>query len=79
MRAAVIGLRARKAVRVVVAVPIATWEAIEALRFMVDEIVCLTIPEPFYGVGYSYQDFSQTTDDEVRMLFEQANHELQPR
>jgi putative phosphoribosyl transferase len=34
----------------------------------VDEIVCAVTPEPFYAVGLWYDDFSQTTDDEVREL-----------
>jgi predicted phosphoribosyltransferase len=75
MRAAVVGLRDRRAARIVVAVPAAAREACEALRFAVDEIVCLSMPEPFYGVGRSYDDFSQTTDDEVRTLFNEANRQ----
>lgn len=76
MRAAVAVLRALHAARIVVAVPTTAWEAREVLRREVDEIVCVTVPEPFYEVGGSYDDFSQTTDDEVRMLFEDANHQL---
>ena len=37
-------------------------------REKVDDIVCAVTPEPFYGVGLWYEDFSQTTDDEVREL-----------
>jgi predicted phosphoribosyltransferase len=76
MRAAIFGLRARRAARIVVAVPAAAREACEALQFEVDEIVCVITPEPFYGVGQAYEDFSQTTDDEVRMLFQAANRQL---
>ena len=38
----------------------------------VDEVVCGQTPEPFYAVGLWYQDFSPTTDDEVRSLLEEA-------
>ena len=76
MRAAVAGLRARHPARIVVAVPTAAQETCEAFEFEVDEVVCAITPEPFYGVGKWYEDFSQTTDDEVRMLLEQANQQL---
>jgi predicted phosphoribosyltransferase len=42
------------------------------LREIVDEIVCLATPEPFWGVGRWYQDFDQTTDAEVRELLAKA-------
>jgi putative phosphoribosyl transferase len=47
------------------------------LRPEVDEIVCATTPEPFYGVGRWYEDFSQTTDEEVRALLEESARQLQ--
>ena len=76
MRAAVAGLRTLQPARLVVAVPIAAPEACDALRTEVDEIVCAVTPEPFYGVGRWYEDFSQITDEEVRMLLQEANHQL---
>ncbi len=75
MRAAIAGLRAQDPARIVVAVPAAAPEACEAFRTEVDEIVCAITPEPFYGVGRWYEDFSQVTDEEVRMLLEEANHQ----
>ena len=75
MRAAIAGLRAQNPARIVVAVPAAAPEACEAFRTEVDEIVCAITPEPFYGVGRWYEDFSQVTDEEVRMLLEEANHQ----
>jgi predicted phosphoribosyltransferase len=69
MRAGVAGLRTLNPAQIVVAVPTAAPE--------VDHIVCAMTPEPFYGVGRWYEDFSQTTDDEVRMLLEEANRQLQ--
>jgi predicted phosphoribosyltransferase len=68
MRAAVAALREERAARVVVAVPIAPPETCDAFRDLVDDIVCARTPEPFYAVGLWYEDFSQTTDDEVRAL-----------
>jgi putative phosphoribosyl transferase len=53
---------------IVVAVPLAPMDTLERLRAEVDEVVCLTNPEPFFAVGYGYRDFSQTTDDEVREI-----------
>jgi putative phosphoribosyl transferase len=77
MRAAVAALRAQNPARIVVAVPTAAPETCEALRPEVDEIVCATTPEPFYGVGRWYEDFSQTTDEEVRALLEESARQLQ--
>jgi putative phosphoribosyl transferase len=68
MRAAIQALRAEEPRRLVVAVPVAPPQACEAIRAVVDEIVCALTPATFYGVGMWYEDFSQTTDDEVREL-----------
>ncbi|HEX9443292.1 MAG TPA: phosphoribosyltransferase, partial [Candidatus Binatia bacterium] len=50
-------------------------ETCEALRPEVDEIVCAVTPEPFYAVGLWYENFSQTTDEEVRELLAQSASE----
>jgi putative phosphoribosyl transferase len=76
MRAAVAGLRTKRPARIVVAVPIAAPETCEAFASEVDEIICAITPEPFYGVGRWYEDFSQTTDQEVRTLLEEAQRHL---
>ena len=68
MRAAVAALKAQHPARLVVAVPVAAPETCEAMRGEVDEVVCAHVPEPFMAVGQWYQDFSQTTDDEVHEL-----------
>jgi putative phosphoribosyl transferase len=65
MRAAVTALRQRGPKRLVVAVPVAAASTCEELAGEVDEIVCGQTPEPFQAVGLWYQDFSQTTDEEV--------------
>lgn len=74
MRAAAEALKHEGAERLIVAVPVAPAEACQSFRSEVDEIVCAVTPEPFYGVGMWYDDFSQTTDEEVRALLDrQAN------
>jgi predicted phosphoribosyltransferase len=75
MRAAALALRRRGPERVVVAVPVASRETCEELRAEVDEVVCAETPEPFRGVGRWYEDFSQTTDEEVRELLAKARRE----
>lgn len=76
MRAAVQALRALRPTRIVVAVPTASAETCEQMRSEADEVVCLQTPEPFRAVGLWYEDFSQTSDDEVRALLARARHAL---
>jgi putative phosphoribosyl transferase len=76
MRAALVGVRAQHPARIVVAVPAAAPELCNSFQFEVDEMICAMTPEPFYGLGRWYEDFSQTTDAEVRMFLEEANHQL---
>ena len=76
MRAAIEGLRAQQPARITVAVPTSAPDVCEALETEVDEIVCAVTPESFYGVGRWYEDFSQVTDAEVRILLEEENHQL---
>ena len=68
MLAAVKALRQQQPARIVVAVPTASPETCEQLRAEVDDIICAITPEPFHAVGLWYEDFSQTTDEEVRDL-----------
>ena len=68
MRAAVQALRRQKPVSIIVAVPAAAPEACEELGEEADDIVCAITPDPFFSVGSWYQDFSQTTDEEVSQL-----------
>jgi predicted phosphoribosyltransferase len=75
MRAAIAALRLQHPARIVVAVPVAAPSTCEELGGEVDEIVCAQTPEPFYGVGLWYQDFSQTTDEEVHDLLVQSEQE----
>lgn len=68
MEAAVLALRQQGPARIVVAVPVGAQESCERLRRMADEVVCPLKPEPMNAVGLWYEDFSQTTDDEVTGL-----------
>lgn len=72
MRAAASALRQQEPVRIVVAVPVSAPQTCDEYRMGVDEIICAITPEPFYGVGRWYRDFSQTTDEEVRDLLERS-------
>jgi predicted phosphoribosyltransferase len=72
MRAAVAALRELGPKRIVVAVPTASPAACAEFAEIVEEAVCAITPEPFYAVGMWYEDFSQTTDDEVRTLLREA-------
>lgn len=76
MRAAILGLRTHSPAEIVIAVPTAALETCEALEPEVDQMICATMPEPFYGVSRWYEDFSQTTDEEVRILLQEANRQL---
>jgi len=68
MQAAIRALRQQQPARIVVAVPTASLETCDELKRVVDEVICATTPDPFYAVGLWYEDFSQTTDEEVREL-----------
>jgi putative phosphoribosyl transferase len=72
MRAAVKALRVERAARIAVAVPVAPPETCEELRDEADEVICAETPEPFAAIGLWYENFTQTTDEEVRSLLEQA-------
>ena len=72
MRAALAALRRQQPARLVVAVPTAAPETCDELRAEADDVVCATTPEPFDSVGLWYEDFSQTSDAEVRELLERA-------
>jgi predicted phosphoribosyltransferase len=68
MQAAIQALRQRQPARIVVAVPTAARETCEALRRKVDDVICAITPDPFHAVGLWYEDFSETSDNEVRAL-----------
>jgi predicted phosphoribosyltransferase len=72
MRAAIAAIRQQEPARLVVAVPTAALATAEEIRAFADECVFEMTPEPFYAVGLWYDDFAQTTDDEVRNLLDPA-------
>lgn len=72
MRAAVATLRRQDPASIVVAVPVSARETCAEFQDEADVCVCARMPEPFYAVGLWYEDFSQTTDEEVYDLLRQA-------
>jgi putative phosphoribosyl transferase len=75
MRAAAAALRSLGVARLVAAVPVAPKESRDAMREVVDELVCASVPERFQAVGEWYDDFSQTSDQEVSELLRRGRHE----
>jgi putative phosphoribosyl transferase len=78
MRAAVRALRQQQPARLVVGVPVSSPETCQEFQTKVNDIVCAMTPRPFHSVGLWYDDFSQTTDDEVRGLLHSAANNQQP-
>jgi putative phosphoribosyl transferase len=72
MRAAAMAVRRFDPARIVVAVPVASEQTCDHFRDVVEEVVCELTPEPFHAVGLWYDDFSQTSDGEVRELLARA-------
>jgi predicted phosphoribosyltransferase len=79
MHAAVAALRAQEPARIVVAVPVGAPSTCEDLRQIADDVVCAETPEPFAAVGQWYDDFSQTSDEEVRQLLEASRRPSRSR
>ena len=76
MIAAVAALRQSEAGRIVVATPTVAATTLQQMCEVADDVVTVIVPEEFYGVGQSYENFSQTTDDEVRELLGESNHRV---
>lgn len=72
MRAAVEAVRHQRPAEIVVAVPVGAPETCAAMNLVADQTVCAYMPDRFAAVGLWYEDFSQTTDDEVRALLAEA-------
>jgi predicted phosphoribosyltransferase len=77
MRAAVRALRQIGPKQIVIAVPVAASETARSLAKEAD-VVCLSTPPDFQAVSTWYEDFSQTSDEEVRALLESASHAAAP-
>jgi putative phosphoribosyl transferase len=65
MRSAIEAIELQHPAQIVVAVPVGASETVNELRATVDLLVCLMMPDPFYAIGSWYENFAQTTDDEV--------------
>ena len=74
MRAAVRALRQSEPARIIVAAPVAAAETYGSLGREADEVVCCEVPESFYAVSMWYEEFGQTSDQEVRDLLQAADH-----
>jgi putative phosphoribosyl transferase len=73
MRAGVVALRRRQPARIVVGVPVGAAETCAEFQNEADEVVCAQMPHPFFGVGMWFEDFSQTSDEEVRNALRRAD------
>jgi putative phosphoribosyl transferase len=76
MKAALRALRRQKPARLVLAVPVASHEAVQALSPLVEKVVCLSQPAFFHAVGAFYADFRQVEDDEVVATLQAAHAAL---
>jgi predicted phosphoribosyltransferase len=79
MRAAVRALRQMQPARIVVGAPVAAADTCRSLAREADELVCVNTPEQFHAVSMWYQEFSQTSDEEVRSLLESVGRTPGPR
>jgi predicted phosphoribosyltransferase len=73
IRAAITALRQRGVRNIVVASPVAPESVVTALKEVAEEVVCVLKPKDFGGVGWWYEDFSQTSDEEVHRLLKRAS------
>ena len=78
VRAALQALRRRGPARIILAVPVAPEDTLKALEPLVDDVVCLLVPRPFYAVGAHYRDFSQVDDAEVTRMMDAAQQWREP-
>ena len=79
MLAAIKALREQQPAQIVVAVPTASPRTCEEMRTVANDVICAITPEPFHSVGLWYEDFSQTTDEEVRELLARSTSEVPAR
>ena len=73
MRAAVLAVRTKHPREIIVAAPVASRQACETLAHIADRTLCAAEPDVFYGVGMWYENFDQTTDDEVLALLNETS------
>jgi erythromycin esterase-like protein/predicted phosphoribosyltransferase len=75
MQAAATALRKLEPARIVVAAPVGAPDTCARMSLFADEVVCVSMPEPFQAVGLWYEQFAQTTDDEVTQLLAGSREE----
>ena len=78
MKAALASVRKKGAKSVVIAIPVGPPSTIQELEKVTDHVICLYTPEEFYAIGEFYEDFSQTTDEEVKRLFRLRQNQQKP-
>lgn len=78
IQAALRSLRRHQPARLLLAVPVGPREVAALLQPEVDEMICINTPEPFYAVGQFYQEFGQTTDEEVVEILRNNRREIGP-
>jgi putative phosphoribosyl transferase len=76
LKAALRSLQKRGAKTVTIAVPVGPTDTVRELQREAYRVICLDVPEPFYAIGEFYEDFEQTTDEEVIRLLERRRREL---
>lgn len=69
IEAALRAVRKEKPGILVLAVPVAPPDTAARLRGLVDDLICLATPEPFYAVGQFYEDFGEVSDEEVKEIY----------
>lgn len=74
MRAAARAVRARQPVHLLIAVPVAAPSSFEEMRAEANEVLALSSPEDFFGVGQFYENFRQVSDEEVCAFLDRAAH-----
>ncbi|MGC8555076.1 MAG: phosphoribosyltransferase [Candidatus Acidulodesulfobacterium sp.] len=70
--AAIEAVKDEKPAKIILAVPVIAADTMKELKKIVDKVVTLSAPEEFYAVGEFYEDFSQTTDEEVLYLLQKS-------
>lgn len=75
-KAAILAIRRANPAWIVLAVPVAPQDSLEQISPLCDEIICLSMPRPFYAVGAHYEDFGQTSDVEVMACLSKARELL---
>jgi len=76
VKAAILSLRKQKPKSIIIAIPVAPPDTIDSLKEQADKVICLETPDIFYAIGQFYQDFAQTTDDEVINLLRKSNKQV---